>query len=94
MTKTEASTVLALLAHLTGAQELDEAALLGELEALHAAAARVVPALPLDTESLLWVLAVVAQRHADAGWYDDADYDDPDPDEDARPVDDVRTGAL
>lgn len=83
MKASEASTVLDLLAHLTGAVDVDPEVFLPELLALHAAAAAAFRggALPLDSEALLWTLSEVAQT-ADAAWDEPA----------RRPIEDADTG--
>jgi len=88
MKKSEASTILALLNHLTGAQTLDEQDLLADLRALHqsAAAAFRGGALPLDDDALLDTLTQVAQRHADAGYPHGYFIDEPDDEPPARPI--------
>ena len=63
----EADIILALFRHLDGSQTCDETDLLPGLRSLHATAAAVAGALPLDEDVLLDTLAQVAQHHMDGG---------------------------
>ncbi|HEY8881966.1 MAG TPA: hypothetical protein VIM47_01050 [Dermatophilaceae bacterium] len=84
MNITEASTVLALLHHLDGSQLLDEPDLTADLVILHdQAVVRAGGSFSLDEDTLCDTLTEVAQRFADADYYND---------EPARPIENVPVG--
>jgi len=89
MTSREANSVLDLLRHLDGSQQLDPTDLIVDVEAL-ADAARVAlgGALPVDLDVLLDTLGQVEQRFSDGGWYDGAD----EPDDGWRGLEDAPVG--
>lgn len=94
MNRQDAEAVLTLLHHLDGSREATEETLVADLLTLHASAAAAFRggALPLDDEALLWTLSEVAQRHADAGYWNDEPDDDMVPAMDGRAIEDVQVG--
>lgn len=87
MSPSEASTVLALLAHLDGSQQLDPTDLIVDIEALaDAAGVALGGCLPVDLDVILQTLGEIEQRFSDGCYWADGPP--------ARAVETVDTGGL